>query len=554
VSEQLPAPDFDSHGYERPNQKWTCGHAAEGRPCRAGPSAQGQCQATSECTPVLEMKPGETKGRWRCTRPGGACESGPLPDGACCRPVPRCSPVPTLRTLRGRFTRAIVVATIGALLILLGIPSLRNQFINPGALSAAHSGEAFTRRNTEISHTGQTCAACHVAGAEGPRGLLDAAFHAKPGALSLKQLALAKTAEVTAIDVACQKCHPGHLLHQANVPRDVSCSFCHVEHRGPGSMAPPGDIGCAFCHSDAAMMAAAAAKGASLPASAFHSRMASGRNVFPAARPAGGFTQVIHSFAGDHPDFLVHSGQVRDPDTLKFGHALHLKGETIPKLPNGRKLDCAFCHQPDAAGVYFRPVNFENNCRVCHSLQFDPETPGLTLPHGDAGFVSAFLHSLSRQYSDFAARSGIQNAEAQRQFVQEKLARLKGRAASGEDFEQRVFFSTAMLGPAADIGSVSGTTRALYPGCAYCHEVKARPNQAPEITRPVLFERWLSHGRFDHSRHAKIDCAHCHAAEQSQSTADVILPGKSTCAECHRPRGDAPDSCATCHRYHTTNL
>jgi hypothetical protein len=97
MSEKLPAPGFDSHSYERPNQKWICGHAAEGKACRLGPEGRGRCQATFECAPVLEMKPGEAKGRWRCTRPGGACETGPLPDGTCCRPIPRCSPVPTLR-------------------------------------------------------------------------------------------------------------------------------------------------------------------------------------------------------------------------------------------------------------------------------------------------------------------------------------------------------------------------------------------------------------------------------------------------------------------------
>ena len=69
--------------------------------------------------------------------------------------------------------------------------------------------------------------------------------------------------------------------------------------------------------------------------------------------------------------------------------ALHLTGKTIPILPGGQKLDCASCHQPDAAGIYVRRINFESHCQVCHSLQFDPETPGLTLPHGDADFVRA---------------------------------------------------------------------------------------------------------------------------------------------------------------------
>src|SRR5436190_1204511 len=177
---------------------------------------------------------------------------------------------------------------------------------------------------------------------------------------------------------------------------------------------------------------------------------------------------------------IAAPGRCRCPDTLRFGHALHLTGPTIPKLPDGRKLDCAFCHQTDAAGVYFRPIRFEDNCRVCHSLQFDPETPGLNLPHGDPGFVSAFLHSLPKQYADYAARSGITGTEAQKQFVQRKLQQLQTRIVSGEDFEKRVFFSTATSGPPTQVGAVSGTTRALYPGCAYCHEVKSNRQGGPE--------------------------------------------------------------------------
>ena len=97
MSEQPPAPDFDAQNYARPNQNWICGHAWQGNACRQGPDAKGRCRATAECKPVLETKPGETKGRWRCTRPGCVCEAGPLPDGSCCRPIAKCSPVPTLR-------------------------------------------------------------------------------------------------------------------------------------------------------------------------------------------------------------------------------------------------------------------------------------------------------------------------------------------------------------------------------------------------------------------------------------------------------------------------
>jgi len=518
MSEQLPAPDFDAQNYARPNQNWICGHACEGNACRQGPDAKGRCRVTAECKPVLETKPGETKGRWRCTRPGEPCESGPLPDGSCCRPIAKCSPVPTLRVWRGRATLAVIAASCAALLILLGNPPWRNNFISPGEISRSHSGDAFAAL-AATNHLNQNCGACHVAGNSGPHGMVHAAVSAKPGILDLIKLAGAKPAEPTAIDESCLKCHAGRNFHQPDAAA-ISCSFCHAEHQGK-TMAATTDANCIFCHGDAAKMVAAQA----------------GNNLMP----------VIHHFAEDHPQFRFITKKWRDPDTLKFNHALHLTGATIPNLPGGAKLDCAFCHQPDAAGAFMKPVNFENNCRVCHSLQFDPETLQLQLPHGSAEFVTAFLRSLPKQYADLAAEENSPDAD---DFVQQKLAALRTQFGSGEELEKRIFFSTATFGPEAQIGTLSGATRSLFPGCALCHEVKTAASDSPEITKPVMPERWLALAKFDHAKHANISCVQCHDAIHSKDTADIILPAKETCAACHSPRGGVADTCATCHTYH----
>jgi hypothetical protein len=514
MKEQLPAPGFDAQNYARPNQNWICGHACDGNPCRLGPDEKGRCRATAECKPVLETKPGETKGRWRCTRPGGACEAGPLPDGSCCRPIAKCSPLPTLRRLRGRLTLAVIAVSCAALLVLLGSPPWRDKFINPGELSQPHSGAAFAAL-AATNQLNSGCGACHVAGNSGPNGIVSVALRAEPGIFDLKKLALARPATMTAIDASCQKCHAGRNFHQPAAPA-ISCSFCHAEHHGK-VMAATTDAKCDFCHSDAAKMAVS------------HT------------------TPVIHHFADDHPQFRFVADKLRDPDTLRFNHALHLTGATIPNLPGGKKLDCAFCHQPDAAGAFMRPVAFEKNCRVCHSLQFDPQTPQLTLPHGSAEFVLAFLHSLPEQYAKLAAAEKLAD---ENQFVQQKLAGLRSQFGSGEDVERRIFFSTATFGPEAQIGTLSGATRAVFPGCAYCHEVKTSTAGSPEITPPVMPERWLVQAKFSHARHANISCTQCHDAAHSRETADIILPPKETCLRCHSPRGGVADSCAECHAYH----
>ena len=535
MSEKLPGPDFDGKNYARPNDQWICGRACEGKPCRLGPDKKGRCQATAECAPVLEKKPGETKGRWRCTRPT-PCESGPLPDGSCCRPTPKCSPRRSLRALRGRVTFAVVIATCAALLIMLGGP-WRGNFINPGPLSDPHSSSAFAKLHGGTNQSLSTCTACHSAGNSGPAGLGRAALQASPAPWQLEELATTRFAASTTIDTACARCHTRHSFHQANAPRDVSCSYCHAEHRGAGRIPLPTDVHCAVCHSDPHLMAAAAK---------IQRPPAKGDKLLP--RPAEGFTQVINSFATNHPEFRSRTN--RDPNTLKFGHHLHLTSATIPKLPGGRPLDCRFCHEPDATGAYLRPVSFEQNCRVCHSLQFDANTPELQLPHGDPAFVSAFLRSLPKQYADVAGRLGV-SGEQQKEFVTQKLQQLESKISSGEEFERRIFLTDAMRGPTAEVGTVSGPERALYAGCAYCHEVKSVTRKA-EITKPLVIERWLTRAKFNHSKHASLACTHCHAAEQSKVTADVILPTKDSCVTCHSPSGGVVDSCVTCHTYHRT--
>ena len=92
--------------------------------------------------------------------------------------------------------------------------------------------------------------------------------------------------------------------------------------------------------------------------------------------------------------------------------------------------------------------------------------------------------------------------------------------------------------------------RARFPGCAYCHEVKAVANGAPAVTKPVIIDRWLTRGSFNHAKHLLIDCAKCHEVLHSTQTADVLLPSKATCVECHSPKGGVANGCSTCHSYH----
>jgi hypothetical protein len=561
--------DANSFQYERPNRKWVCGKASCGQACRLGPDSHGHCRVTSECQPALETKPGEAKGRYRCTLPseyGGPCPGGPLPDGSCCRPLIRCIPVRSLRAKRSVFTFSAVILTTAWLLAAFGGPS-RWEFISPGALSKEHSTPVFARLAKQQAR--DNCAVCHNAARGGMATWFAAAVTARPAPWQMRALAKSKPAGMTDIDRNCLDCHQGHSFHEPNVPEDRSCSLCHVEHQGPDPMRAPADAGCLSCHADAALMQAALTKAAGLPAAAFDYRPARGRAVFHAPRPRDGYTRLIHGFATDHPEFQIIAEKLTDPDTLRFNHELHLGSRHVSAM-QARLLTCADCHQLNATGDHFLKISYEQNCRPCHSLQFDVRNPGLRLPHGDAEHVRAFLRSLPQQYADYApaTRQYAQYAAATlaaggrprvEDFAAGQIALLRADVGSGEELERRVFFSDARWTPVSGPGGATVLGPALFPSCAYCHEVKSAADGAPLVTHPVIPDRWMSRGEFDHSKHlvsanragGKILCSECHPAERSRLTSDVLLPSRQICVDCHGPRGGVSDGCSTCHSYHS---
>lgn len=529
MKDQLPSPDFDSNQYERPNQNWVCGWAKEGKTCRIGPDTKGNCRATFECKPTLETREGETKGRFRCTRPkefGGPCEHGPGPDGTCGRAVPRCQPDRSLRAKRGMFTWSVVALTVAGFLVALYGPA-RLHFISPGKISSQHSA------------TG--CADCHHAAANDPANWSSVALSADPSPLEFAKFLKPDKKTMTRIDQSCQRCHTHHNFHEPNVARDFSCSACHQEHLGSGAMKAPDSANCNACHADPEFMEASFAKGKQLPPNVFDYRSDHGQIVFKTPRPERGYTQVFNSFATDHPEFQVHAQHLKESNTLKFNHRLHLSSSVRKK--DGGTLDCANCHKPDASSAFHQKILFEENCRECHALQFDKRNPNLQLPHGNPEATRAFLRSLEIQYADLARKNGVTEKRALDNFVQTQMRTLRQVFRTGEDLERQAFFST-------DKKSLDG--RPLYSGCAVCHEVIPRGEMVPTITKPQIPDRWFARARFDHSKHLTVDCTHCHKANQSEKTEDIMLPTKSSCVTCHSPKGGVKNDCATCHGFHSS--
>ena len=411
------------------------------------------------------------------------------------------------------------------------------EFFSSGKISSSHAAFA------------QDCAKCHDKGAAlGDRitlakfkNVVNDRFH--------------RGIDFTSIDRKCEQCHKQHTLHEPNVVENRSCSICHQEHLGPGRMKQVADLHCASCHNDRGIMEASAQKGAQLPPAAFHLRPHPVQQVvFEMPRPPRGYTQVLSSFAGDHPEFQLVREKARDPDVIRFNHQRHFAAD-IPPVAKGRKLDCNYCHKTDPEGRFYQRISFAANCQACHALLFDKNNPQFRIPHGDVNLVRTFLRTLPAQYGDYARLKQGKTRDSEVQtFVAQQVRQLREQFGSGEELERAVFFATDPYKPQRQMAP---PIRANFAGCAFCHDVKPGANEAPTITKPILVDRWMPQARFNHAKHQvdpvtqeKLDCNRCHRALVSRETSDVLMPARADCVTCHSPKGKVVSECITCHAYH----
>jgi hypothetical protein len=411
------------------------------------------------------------------------------------------------------------------------------EFFSSGKISSSHAAFA------------QDCAKCHDKNAALGEGFTLAKFK------SVVSDRFRRGVDFTPIDRKCETCHKQHTLHEPNVVENRSCSICHQEHLGPERMKSVADLHCASCHNNRGVMEASAKKGTQLPPAAFHLRPHPAQQVvFEMPRPRLGYTQVLSSFAGDHPEFQLVREKVRDPDVLRFNHQRHFAPD-IPPVEKGRKLDCNYCHTPDPDGRFYRRISFEANCQACHALLFDKNNPQLHIPHGDVNLVRTFLRTLPAQYGVYARQKQGRTRDSEVQtFVAQQIRQLKEQFSGSEELERAVFFEKDPYRPQRQ---AAVTTRANYAGCAVCHDVKPDGGGAPALTKPVLVDRWMPQARFNHAKHQvdpltqeKLDCNKCHRALVSRETSDVLMPARADCVSCHSPKGKVVSECITCHAYH----
>jgi predicted CXXCH cytochrome family protein len=326
--------DFKSSSYERPNQDWVCGKLELGQPCSRGPTGAGKCRGGDEC------QPGKRGSRWYCSRAeqaGGRCSEGPLPDGKCARPVISCLPKRSVKKLRRTVTYLCIVVVFAFVMGAMNISEdTFSAFINPGPLSASHSGK-------------MDCKSCHGTKVNNFSSLLSAAVHVAP------QSALEKN---------CKFCHSpigelsAHDLPEGTlnkIDKDKSSNKIKSIRFGSSDMvslarsagiSPHPDSGtqCLSCHSE-------------------HN----GKNADVAEVEAAVCSRCHQStffgISAGHPEFKAypHNRLAR----ISFKHKKHFE-KYFSSVTPAVKMECRECHIQDAEEGKSRLVKFEKSCGACH--------------------------------------------------------------------------------------------------------------------------------------------------------------------------------------------
>jgi hypothetical protein len=205
---------------------------------------------------------------------------------------------------------------------------------------------------------------------------------------------------------------------------------------------------------------------------------------------------------------------------------------------------------------------YENHCRGCHPLTFDPRLKDLAMPHRlQPGAIKEFL------WKTYAAQYLSKNPKLLERSMPSRLpipGKTDNVAGVDEDTARKRIDA-----------QVADAEKILYQGkqtCGECHHYEEQHGQikSMRIVPTNVPGFWFKHARFDHTKHRAVDCRLCHDrayasnADQSPNTRasrvseDLLIPGMTTCLQCHSPlrttagaaQGGARFDCTECHRYH----
>jgi hypothetical protein len=408
------------------------------------------------------------------------------------------------------------------------------------------------------------------------------------------------------LEDACQKCHRvSDHFRDSLTPEfaavDQHCSGCHTDHQGRDhDMVKMSNGKCVQCHGD-------------LPSTCKSDSKLRVRNQVQ------GFTEA------DHGTFI--SLTQGDPGRIKFDHAQHMMpgqvdagakgGFTISMLDPAMReayrksvdgvdqsdealvtLECKDCHQfagvpqrsqavgkvqvgDDELGRHIEPIAFTKHCAACHSMTVAGQKEStLPLPHAAPWSEMEVLMA-----SKLIGGRELGQVRMPIDAIKEP-PRLGESVGSNDQLVTPAAIALSLeQARKAFEASLSAGRTSIKQRCEQCHEDQDLTDESIEALRankvpPLVPERWLTRGIYDHAAHRKIECAFCHAqaypnnsnaASQLEDSETVMIRGIESCDGCHRSVESefpaslsdanvvkllggqsnwASDTCTECHRYH----
>jgi hypothetical protein len=335
-------------------------------------------------------------------------------------------------------------------------------------------------------------------------------------------------------DKSCESCHKTVTRHISDkalhdrVFRNLRCGECHHEHRGEKAQIIP-DSQCRQCHANI-------------------------RKKYDKTKLVN-----IHDFGSDHPAFKLtfetgrkdlpqikisqdEKARLIEKTGIKFSHKVHLNKEGVSSPEGDTLLGCVDCHQPDDAGIRFKPISMKKNCQQsgCHSLNFKPPVYGRQLPHGSE-------HELMTVMREYYATAAI------------------GRMAAGDNSPCGKVTLAGKNQPERALSCANNkameNARVLFEpgtGCRECHEIGIPTEDDGDVhwkVAPVTINsHWLRNSRFPHAKHRTTRCIDCHDKTKSEKSSDVTIPDIEKCRECHAGSKQVThkisNSCKSCHSFH----
>lgn len=350
---------------------------------------------------------------------------------------------------------------------------------------------------------------------------------------------------------SCLSCHAEVSQHAsvADHPNmageNFRCGSCHKEHVGGERPIETASLQCTSCHAD-------------LP------KVTSGSDLLN-----------VSDFDEGHPQFRptvvtgvdrVETGELiaatmRAPldaqypmveqAGLKFSHAQHMvEGGLRGMGKNSGKvveMECSTCHEPQADGRLYRPIEQEVDCAGCHTLAFRPSNANVLreLPHAKPWQVSEIIHDYyrARVLEGGVQVEGAPDSARRRPGVElstEGEEEALSWASDQAERELKVIFEVAL--------------------CGTCHVAGAEEDLDERgrkvwYVEPALINRdWMPKADFNHGPHFAMDCNGCHAASTSTKAEDVLMPQIETCRGCHLGEAagaaSASSECLSCHEFH----